>query len=164
MPMIPDSASGVSMTRCSPKSFSSPSVIRNTPPRVPTSSPSSTTRSSASMASRSAVLSALAIVICAISGSSRLRGELRLELLQPPPLRPQGGGRVGVHVVDQVGQRRAGQVLDGGAHLGRDPGGLGLDVALQLVAPQARLLQERAVAADRLAGLPGVELVDGAVA
>src|ERR671925_1578126 len=164
IPMIPDSASGVSITRCSPKSFSSPSVIRNTPPRVPTSSPSSTTRSSASMASRSAVLSALAIVICAISGSSRLRGDLRLDLLQPPPLRPQGGGRVGVHVVDQVGQRRVGQVLHGGADLGGDPVGLGLDVAFQLLGPQPGLLQEGAVAADRLARLPHVELVDGAVA
>src|SRR5918996_4077808 len=164
MPMIPDSASGVSITRCSPKSFCSPSVIRKTPPRVPTSSPSSTTRSSASMASRSAVLSALAMVICAISASSRLRGELRLELLQPPPLRQQGLGRVGVHVVDQVRQRRVRHVLDGGADLGGDPVGLGLHLALQLLAVEPGLLEERPVATDRLAGLPHVELVDGAVA
>src|ERR671913_64290 len=68
-PMIADSASGVSITRCSPKSLSRPSVMRKTPPRVPTSSPSRTTRSSASMASRRAVLSALAMVICAIGAS-----------------------------------------------------------------------------------------------
>ena len=47
MPMIDDSASGVSSTRSAPNAAASPSVARNTPPRGPTSSPSTTTRSSA---------------------------------------------------------------------------------------------------------------------
>jgi hypothetical protein len=37
--MIPDSASGVSKQRSSPKVACSPSVTRNTPPSRPTSSP-----------------------------------------------------------------------------------------------------------------------------
>src|ERR1035441_10161843 len=36
---MPDSASGVSITRASPKSFCRPSVTRKTPPSLPTSSP-----------------------------------------------------------------------------------------------------------------------------
>ncbi len=62
VPMIADSASGVSMTRASPKSASSPSVIRKTPPSLPTSSPITTTFSSAAMAVRRPVLRALASV------------------------------------------------------------------------------------------------------
>src|SRR4029453_10491626 len=144
-PMMADSASGVSMTRCSPKSLSRPSVMRKPPPRVPTSSPSSTTRSSASMASRRAVFRALAIVICAIAASpSGLVLELGLELLQLPPLGDQGGRRVGVDVVDQVGQGRVGHLLDRVPHLGRDPVGLGLDLALEVVGPQAAPAQDTA--------------------
>src|SRR5437588_675579 len=52
-PTIPDSARGVSSTRASPNSSYRPSVARNTPPRGPTSSPSTITRSSAAMRSRS---------------------------------------------------------------------------------------------------------------
>ena len=39
VPTMPDSPSGESMTRASPKSFCSPSVTRNTPPSLPMSSP-----------------------------------------------------------------------------------------------------------------------------
>src|SRR6266540_6834760 len=45
-PTIDDSASGVSMMRSGPNSSMNPSVARNTPPRTPTSSPSTITRSS----------------------------------------------------------------------------------------------------------------------
>src|SRR5438552_14557071 len=45
-PTMPDSASGVSMTRISPNSSRNPAVARNTPPLAPTSSPRTTTRSS----------------------------------------------------------------------------------------------------------------------
>ncbi len=51
MPTIEDSASGVSSTRPRPKAAASPSVARNTPPRGPTSSPSTSTRSSAAIRS-----------------------------------------------------------------------------------------------------------------
>ena len=69
--MIPDSASGESITRCSPKSFCSPSVTRNTPPSLPMSSPASTTLGSASSARRSPAFSALASVSLVMGGASR---------------------------------------------------------------------------------------------
>ena len=43
VPRMPASASGVSMTRSSPKSFCRPSVTRKTPPSLPMSSPMRTT-------------------------------------------------------------------------------------------------------------------------
>src|SRR5437588_2618223 len=52
-PTIPDSASGVSSTRSSPNSSRKPAVTRNTPPRAPTSSPSTRTRSSSRISSHS---------------------------------------------------------------------------------------------------------------
>src|SRR5690606_18605905 len=52
VPTMPDSASGASMTRWSPKSFCRPSVTRKTPPSLPMSSPMSTTLSSSSIAFR----------------------------------------------------------------------------------------------------------------
>src|SRR5580692_7105130 len=45
--MMPASASGVSITRSAPNSSYRPLVARNTPPNLPTSSPSTTTRGSA---------------------------------------------------------------------------------------------------------------------
>src|SRR5262245_24313731 len=82
VPMMPDSASGVSMTRSSPKSFCSPSVIRKTPPSLPMSSPMSTTLESASMALRRPVLSALPIVSCsAMSVPPLERADVTGELL-----------------------------------------------------------------------------------
>src|SRR5665647_2505130 len=56
---MPDSASGVSMTRSSPKSFWRFSVTRNTPPSLPMSSPMMTTLGSRSMARRRPALMAL---------------------------------------------------------------------------------------------------------
>ena len=66
--MMPDSASGESMTRSSPKSFCSPSVIRKTPPSLPTSSPIISTLGSSSIALRRPALSALASVTLLIAG------------------------------------------------------------------------------------------------
>src|SRR4051794_25831727 len=60
---MPDSASGESMTRSSPKSFCRPSVMRKTPPSLPTSSPISRTFGSSSIALRRPMLSPLASVI-----------------------------------------------------------------------------------------------------
>src|SRR5665647_1865359 len=56
---MPDSASGVSMTRSSPKSFWRFSVTRNTPPSLPMSSPMMTTLGSRSIARRRPALMAL---------------------------------------------------------------------------------------------------------
>src|SRR3954454_2491656 len=60
---MPDSARGESMTRSSPKSFCRPSVIRKTPPSLPTSSPMSRTFGSSSMALRRPMFRPLARVI-----------------------------------------------------------------------------------------------------
>src|ERR687889_545864 len=59
---MPASASGVSTTRSSPKSFCRPSVIRKTPPSRPMSSPMRTTVASSSIARRRPRLSALPMV------------------------------------------------------------------------------------------------------
>src|SRR6185437_1516700 len=102
--MIPDSASGVSVTRASPKSFCSPSVIRKTPPRRPTSSPRMITLGSASMALRSPVLRALAIVsVSAMVLTARPAGTDRgKEVGELAALLEQVGSRVHVDVVEQV--------------------------------------------------------------
>src|SRR3954447_3385387 len=72
VPTIPLSASGVSRTRCSPKSFCRESVTRNTPPSLPTSSPMIRTLSSDSRARRSPRLRARAIVrLCTPSAIDR---------------------------------------------------------------------------------------------
>ena len=52
VPMIADSASGVSITRSGPNSARKPSVTLNAPPKVPMSSPMTSTRSSARISSR----------------------------------------------------------------------------------------------------------------
>ena len=63
VPTRPDSASGLSITRCSPNSACSPSVTRKTPPSLPMSSPISTTWSSAAIAARMPAVSAFASAI-----------------------------------------------------------------------------------------------------
>src|SRR4051812_31985813 len=67
MPAISPSASGVSATRSVPKRFCRPAVARNTPPLMPTSSPSTTTRSSSSIARASARLTASTSVMLDIA-------------------------------------------------------------------------------------------------
>jgi hypothetical protein len=52
--MIPDSASGVSITRIGPNSSMKPSVTLKAPPNTPMSSPITNTRSSARISSRMA--------------------------------------------------------------------------------------------------------------
>src|SRR5688572_11555197 len=58
VPMIPPSASGVSITRSGPNSSYSPAVARNTPPNLPTSSPSTIVRASRRISMRSASFTA----------------------------------------------------------------------------------------------------------
>src|SRR5664280_722476 len=62
VPTMPDSASGVSMIRSSPKSFCRFSVTRNTPPSLPMSSPMMTTLGSRSMARRKPAVMAVPMV------------------------------------------------------------------------------------------------------
>src|SRR5689334_172826 len=90
VPTMPDSASGVSMTRLSPKSFWRPSVTRKTPPSLPTSSPMTSTLGSDSRARRSDSLIALARAIFSAMSVVPLVGERRLV-----------GGELGSLLVDQ---------------------------------------------------------------
>src|SRR5262245_53479296 len=69
MPAITVSASGVSITRFGPKRSSRPSVARNTPPFLATSSPKTTTPSSACMARDSAIVIAPTMVTSDISAT-----------------------------------------------------------------------------------------------
>src|ERR1700712_1008670 len=62
VPTMPDSANGVSTTRWSPYFSARPSVIRKTPPRVPTSSPRMIIEGSAARLSDSARFKAAAMV------------------------------------------------------------------------------------------------------
>src|SRR5829696_6791673 len=68
LPAITDSASGASITRSSPNSSSNPTVTRNTPPRRPMSSPSTTIRSSARISSASDSLIASSSVLVVEAG------------------------------------------------------------------------------------------------
>jgi hypothetical protein len=70
----------------------------------------------------------LAIVICAIASLPQASTWNWASNSSAGATGPEGGRRVGVDVVDQVGQGRVGHALDRGADLGRDPVGLGLDV------------------------------------
>src|SRR5687767_4165734 len=74
VPMIPPSASGVSITRFSPNSSKRPCVTRKTPPTLPTSSPRITTRSSLRISCLSALLIACTRFISPISVTVSLRG------------------------------------------------------------------------------------------
>src|SRR5215467_5935357 len=112
VPTIPDSASGVSTTRCSPKSFWRPSVTRNTPPSLPTSSPMIITLGSASSARR--------------IPSLRARERVSLVIAQPPCLELAGqavpggivGGGVRAHPVgERLDQRRALALVRGAQRL-----------------------------------------------
>src|SRR3954447_6831424 len=102
--MMPLSANGVSSTRCSPKSFCSPSVTRKTPPSLPTSSPITSTFWSRSIAARRPSFNAFATVSVAMSRplERRVVGEEGLALrrdqrrllrvdLGEHPVRPRRG-------------------------------------------------------------------------
>src|SRR3954452_2405427 len=176
VPMMPDSASGVSMTRSSPKSFCSPSVILNTAPSLPTSSPIMMTFSSASIALRRPSLSALAIVIavpgalisglpgqCAAMPPERFRGVIscrdrRDEVDEFGPLVDQFFRHRHVHVLEDRFRRRVRQLAAAGAHVLGERAGLLLDL-VEEVGRDLRLPgQVCADPFDRVFQLPGLRL------
>src|SRR3954447_6321808 len=137
--MIPLSDSGVSSTRCSPKSLASPSVTRKTPPSLPTSSPITRTFGSSSIAARNPELSALASVIVVISRPSDARARkrpfglerrvvLQVRRLLRLPLRRQLGVDPGKHPV----RRRVRHGGAEGAEAGGELVGLGLHLVEEL--------------------------------
>src|SRR5262245_39812229 len=72
VPTMPFSASGVSSTRSSPNSACKPSVARNTPPALPTSSPITRTRGFSRSATASPSRTACTIVISAMAAHDLL--------------------------------------------------------------------------------------------
>src|SRR4051812_44948562 len=135
VPMIPDSASGVSTQRSGPNSSCRPLVARNTPPNRPTSSPRTTTRGSRRISKRRASLTAWMMFI---SG-------MRVTRLTPAVGGNQGGtsgqtsgrdgrdGRAKGPGKGPLNPRDEGRrAKPGGPHAGRRPGGPGVTSALLL--------------------------------
>src|SRR6266853_216893 len=75
-PTMLASASGVSTTRSEPNFSMSPLVVRNTPPSLPTSRPSTITRGSACISSASALLMASTTLSCGMPLAARELGAL----------------------------------------------------------------------------------------
>src|SRR5581483_3037512 len=156
VPTMPDSASGVSMTRSSPKSFCRPSVTRNTPPSLPTSSPMMRTFGSASIALRRPSFSALPNVIVGMS-VARIRegGKVRRHLL---PLLVEQRRALGINVVEQRQRVRIRQSEAPGAQVCRQLVGGGVNTGEELGVTSAAARQVRLHPLDRVLQLPGLEL------
>src|SRR6478735_11375412 len=132
MPRMPDSASGVSKTRCAPCLACSPSVMRKTPPSRPQSSPKMTALGLSARTSSRARLSACCIDITVVAGwlpaglatvSSAVLSPAaslpsRIELDMFGLLAPVGG--LGL-------QGRGGFLEDQVKHFSAGPGAQGLD-------------------------------------
>src|SRR5690606_11659096 len=157
---MPDSASGVSMTRLAPNSSRSPSVMRNTPPSVPMSSPISTTLSSSRMACRRPALRAFPRVSCVISHlleGREVRGVLVALALQTRV-------RLRVDAVEHGHRRTGGHAQARRAHLARHLIGLLLHGCEVLLAELPGRAQVRFDPGDRVAATPLLPLLVGAVA
>src|ERR1044071_2798980 len=153
VPTMPASASGVSITRSAPNSSYRPLVARNTPPNLPTSSPSTTTRGSARIWVCSALRTASMMFMVGMrsllltrAGSGRaVRFELGALLAQVPR-------HVLVDVVEQGRGRRRGLALRGGDG-GEDLVGAALgELGLPALAPQPEVAQVAAQAVQRILG------------
>src|SRR5689334_20749876 len=154
VPMMPASASGVSITRSAPNSSCRPLVARNTPPNLPTSSPSTTTRGSSRIWVCSALRTASMMFIVGIGSSvmvrvlgPRLGQEVRALLGEVPRQRL-------VDVVEDRVDRRRRERIGAGERVGDR-----LVVALrrlgvERVGPQPAGLQVAAQALDRILALP----------
>src|SRR5262245_39638704 len=135
---MPDSASGESMTRSSPKSFWRPSVIRKTPPSLPTSSPMTRTLGSFSMALRRPMFRPLARVILVLSVGSLERVEVGRE---PVALLLELGRDLGVHMVEDAQRRGVGERLYAGTEPGAEVISLGRDVVEEVLVGQPLALE-----------------------
>ncbi|CAM5726419.1 hypothetical protein STENM223S_01310 [Streptomyces tendae] len=167
VPRMPASASGVSVQRSSPNSLARPSVIRKTPPSVPTSSPMTCTDGSSVMASRNARVRACAMVagftataVMAALLPTRPRPPARRE---PFPLLQQLGRGLGVHMREQVHGVQLRVLVHAGAQTGGHRLGVlpGADAGLvqQAASGQSPLQQ-----GDRVVRPPGLDLGVAAVA
>src|SRR3954469_8747930 len=151
VPMMPASASGVSITRSAPNSSYRPLVARNTPPNLPTSSPSTTTRGSARIWVCSALRTASMMFMVGMRSLLRtLAGSGRVLRLEVGALLAQVPRHVLVDVVEQGPDRRRRHELRGVR------GGLDLAVValgqlgLPALAPQPEMAQVAAQAVQRI--------------
>src|SRR5688572_1038710 len=165
VPMIPDSASGVSMTRSSPKSFWRCSVMRKTPPSLPMSSPWRITLGSFSIALRRPALRALAIVVfwvaiasgplCGLEGVGVCReGRLVVGDLAV---------RLDVDLVEDVGHVGVGHRDGRAAYVLAELVGLAVDALEEVGVGDALGGEPAPVAGDRVAQLPDLDLRGDAV-
>src|SRR5579862_282921 len=160
-PAISPSASGVSCTRAAPKRCCRPSVARNTPPLVPTSSPNTTTLGSWSISHACAMLMASTIVILAMTASaSGALGVAPRLIALPAQIRRQLRVEIIEHAIG--GLFRCGQILlDGRVDF---LCAFAFELLLDGVAPQAARGEKRAQATNRLAP-PGLfHLIAAAIA
>src|SRR5262245_46181543 len=157
-PTMPFSLSGVSITRCSPNSSCSPAVTRNTPPTLPTSSPSTTTRLSRRISTRSASLMACTMFICGIVFSPSVpvslcarRAPQRRALLDQMP------GELGVDVVEKRVDARLRGLLGGGDRSTDLRIDLALDLLLLGIGEACGVLEVAARARDGIEQPPWLE-------
>src|SRR3954468_3023596 len=182
VPRMPASASGVSTTRSSPKSFCRPSVIRKTPPSLPMSSPMSTTVASSSMARRSPRLSALPMVRVCVIARLRSRSAPRSLALPAMLARPsfsrtsllplerlvvrhelgalcrERGRLLGVDVVEHAGRLGVGHLERALPDTGGQLVALGVDAVEEVVVGDAAAGQVGLEPGDRVAQLPLLQL------
>src|SRR5688500_14233019 len=154
--MIPASASGVSITRSAPNSSYRPLVARKTPPNLPTSSPRTTTFGSRRISVLSASRTASMMFITGIGRRSSVPvGRLGAVLAeQPVPLLAQVPRHLLVDLFEHRLERRRTELVGAGERLA-DLGVVLLDDrALELLAPQADLLEVAAEAVERILALP----------
>src|SRR6478735_3442768 len=171
VPTMPDSASGVSSTRCSPKSFCNPSVIRKTPPSLPMSSPRMTTLSSSSMALRRPMFKALpSVTVCFVVAMSVTRpahaGRFRVDIVEPGevlgelgPLPLNLGVGIGVDVIEDPADLRFGHRHAEGAESRSQFGRLGIHSVEERLVGQTSADQVHPDPLDRVEQLPGLRLV-----
>src|SRR3712207_1742986 len=164
VPRMPASASGVSTTRASPKSFCRPSVIRKTPPSLPMSSPMSTTLASSSMARRRPRLSALPMVSVSVLISVALRLEARVVGHELVPLGRQVRRLLGVDVVEHLARCGVGHLDGAGPDAGGELVGLGLDAVEEGGVGDAAAGEVGLEPGDRVAQLPLLQLAGQPVA
>ncbi len=161
---MPDSASGESITRSSPKSFCSPSVIRKTPPSLPTSSPITRTLGSSSIARRRPALRALARVIWSVvpvDGLAHRRGPPRR--CRGTPRKPafcaaSSLGLLGEDVVEDVEDVRVGHRAAALPQVHAELLGLGVDLVEERLVGQAVAGQVDLHPLDRVLELPALEV------
>src|SRR5262245_50577678 len=153
------SARGVSNTRRSPNSSWRPSVTRNTPPSLPTSSPRTRLRGSSARESRRAWLMALTMVSSAIGLPVLLPGQPQGLL----PLPGQVGREVGEHPREHLGHWAGPRPDDARPQALGELRAPGIDLLEEPGVGHPGALQPPPVPVQGILGLPPIDLVLDAI-